>query len=360
MQARAARLPFLRRKVRREGEALFDLVQGFVSSQVLLAVVELRLCHRLMEAPAHPADLVATTGIPCDRLTQLFQAAAAVGLLRRRRDGLFDVTPRGAALTGVPGLEAMISHHGAFYRDMGDPLALLRGDGPTELAELWPYVFGHGRDEDPARARRYSRLMEDSQALVAQDTLSAVSLSGVRRLLDVGGGTGVFAEAAATVTPGLRATVFDLAPVVDAARERLDAGAHAGQIETVAGSFRSDALPDGHDAVSLVRVLYDHRDDTVAELLARVRDALPPGGRVIVSEPMSGGAVPDRATDVYFAFYTMAMGTGTVRSQARIAAMLRAAGFEKVRRHRSGRPYVTSVVEARRRSGDPASGIVDR
>jgi demethylspheroidene O-methyltransferase len=106
-------------------------------------------------------------------------------------------------------------------------------------------------------------------------------------------------------------------------------------------------LPRGADAISLVRVLYDHADETVALLLRRVREALPPGGRVIVSEPMTGGARPSRPGDTYFALYTMAMGTGRTRSAEEIAALLTAAGFAEVVIRPTRRPFVTSVVEAR-------------
>ena len=100
----------------------------------------------------------------------------------------------------------------------------------------------------------------------------------------------------------------------------------------------------GADTICLVRVLYDHSDDTVEALVAAVFAALPPGGRLIVSEPMSGGDRPDPATDTYFALYTLAMGTGRTRSAARIGALLRGAGFTAVRGHRTHRPFVTSVV----------------
>ena len=80
--------------------------------------------------------------------------------------------------------------------------------------------------------------------------------------------------------------------------------------------------------------------------LAALLLALPPRGRILVSEPMSGGARPDRATDVYFAVYTLAMRTGRTRSAAEIAQHLRAAGFCAIAPARSLRPYVTSVIEA--------------
>ena len=74
--------------------------------------------------------------------------------------------------------------------------------------------------------------------------------------------------------------------------------------------------------------------------------ALPPGGRLVVSEPMTGGARPSRAGDVYFAIYTMAMGTGRARSAAEIGALISKAGFGEVRQVPTYRPYVTSVVTA--------------
>jgi demethylspheroidene O-methyltransferase len=95
-----------------------------------------------------------------------------------------------------------------------------------------------------------------------------------------------------------------------------------------------------------VRVLYDHADDTITALLRAVFTSLPPGGRVVVSEPMSGGDSPDRATDVYFSVYTLAMQTGRTRSGAEIARMLRNAGFSDPIILQGFRPFVTSVVTA--------------
>ncbi|MFZ5963585.1 methyltransferase [Thalassococcus sp. BH17M4-6] len=338
---------FLTRAIaRREGAELFDIVQGFVQSQVLYALVELRILHRLSDGPCSSGALAQGTGITPDRMARLLQAGAALRLITRRRNGDFAIARKGAALLGVPGLEQMIRHHDVFYRDMADPVALLRGEVQTELAEFWPYVFGAHGAVDPEVTHTYSELMAQSQGLVAQDTLRSVSLRGVAHLLDVGGGFGAFATAAAKATPDLKVTLFDLPHVAVEAEKRIAASGLSDQISAQAGSFRDDPLPRDVDAISLIRVLYDHADDTVAALLSKIYDTLPAGGQLIVSEPMSGGARPDPAGDVYFAFYTMAMRTGTVRSAERIAALCSHAGFTDVSMPRAARPYVTSVVTA--------------
>jgi demethylspheroidene O-methyltransferase len=341
-----ARVPLLRRVVRAEGAALFDLMQGFVRSQVLSALVETRLLHRLAEAPAQPGPLSVLTGLPEDRLRILLQAGAAMGLLRRRRDGAFGLARRGAAFVGVPGLEDLVRHHAVLYADLSDPVAFFRGATDPDLARFWPYVLGGQGGAD--QALRYSDLMAQTQALVAEDTLDALPLTDVRHLMDVGGGTGAFLRAAHARHPSLDLTLFDLPAVVAGAR--LPPGARV-----VPGSFRTDPLPRGADAISLIRVLYDHADATVAALLRAAHDALPRGGRLIVSEPMSGGALPDPQTDVYFAVYTLAMRTGRTRSADEIAALARAAGFEAVKPLSSLRPYVTCALTARAEGGPDAS-----
>ncbi|NCQ22850.1 MAG: SAM-dependent methyltransferase [Rhodobacteraceae bacterium CG17_big_fil_post_rev_8_21_14_2_50_63_15] len=340
----ASGFPLTRGLARRDGAEIFDIVQGFVQSQVLSALVELEVFHRMAEAPQAPADLARRAGLSEDRMAILLQAGAALGLLKRRRDGRFSLARKGAAILGVPGLEAMIRHHRAFYADMADPVALLRGRDETELARFWPYVFGAAAEVEPEVARRYSDLMAQSQALVAQDVLRMLPLAGVRHLLDVGGGSGAFLQAVAMRYPDLKLTLFDLPEVLPVAQARLAEAGLAARIVLAPGSFRADDLPGGCDAVSLIRVLYDHDDATVAALLRRVFTALDPGGRLIVAEPMAGGARPERAGDVYFAFYTMAMGTGRARSAARITELCGAAGFTPVKAPKVTRPYVTSAL----------------
>lgn len=341
----AARFPLTRGMVRRDGAALFDIVAGFCHSQALFAFVAFGMPDRLMQGPATTESLALRAAVPPERMAVLLRAAASLGLVRERR-GLWHIARRGAALAGVPGLQGMIRHHAVLYRDLSDPVAFFRGEVQTELADFWPYVFGAGAAADPAQAAAYSRLMAKSQALVAADTLATVDLRGVRVLMDVGGGSGAFLAAALRAAPAVQGVLFDLPAVVPAASERLGAPDLAGRVRIVPGSFRDDPLPGGADAISLVRVLYDHADTTVRALLGAVRAALPPGGRLIVSEPMTGGAAPERAGDAYFALYCMAMRTGRARSQDEIAGLLAEAGFTAIRTPAARRPFVTSVVEA--------------
>ena len=340
----AARFPLTRRIGRSEGEAMFGLVAGFCHSQILQALVEFKIPQMLLQHELTADALAQEADAPLDRMHVLLSGAVAIGILKRRKSGRYALTTRGAALAGVPGLAGMIAHHDVLYLDLADPVAFFRGEVETELAEFWPYVFGADGATDSHVTATYSQLMADSQVLVAEDTLASVSMAGVRRIMDVGGGSGAFLGAVAAAYPTLQMTLFDLPAVVPTAQARFDNMGLADRVTIAPGSFRDDPLPQGADLISLVRVLYDHSDETVTALLRAVYDALPDGGSVLISEPMTGGDRPERAGDAYFALYCMAMRTGKARSADEIAGFLDRAGFVDLQRPKPRRPFITSIV----------------
>ena len=92
--------------------------------------------------------------------------------------------------------------------------------------------------------------------------------------------------------------------------------------------------------------MYDHEDSTVELLLRRIYEALPKGGSLLITEPMSGGGKAMRSSDCYFSFYTMAMTTGKVRSFYEHKAILEKVGFSRVKKHRGSASFITQVITA--------------
>ncbi|WP_116132315.1 methyltransferase [Tropicimonas sp. IMCC34043] len=339
----ARRLPVLRGIARRNGQDVFDLMSGFVYSQVLSACVELDLLAAVAEAPRAVDDLAAATGVSPARMETLCNAAAALEILTLRQGGRYGLGRLGAPVLSVPGLAVMIRHHALLFRDLADPVALLRGETDTELAAFWPYVGG-GKSPDAPTAAAYSDVMAASQALVAEETLRALDLRGIRSVMDLGGGDGSFLIRLAQRWPDCDLRLFDLPEVAARAAQRFEREGVAAT--AIGGSFDDAALPKGAEAITLVRVLYDHDDDRVERILALAFEALAPGGKIVISEPMAGGRHPSRAGDAYFGFYTMAMTTGRPRSVEAHMEMLKSAGFTGLRASQGTWPFVTSVVTA--------------
>ena len=348
----------VRSEARRRARALFDLCAGFVYSQVLLACVRLRLFETLRaEGPLPAAALAARLGLEEAAALRLLGAAASLDLVARRGGGRFALGPLGAAMVGNVGLAAMVEHHATLYADLQDPVALLRGErggAATGLSRLWSYA-GAGR---PAALRaadvaEYSALMAASQAMIAEEVLDAAPLRRHRRLLDVGGGEGVFLAAAAARAPHLGLMLFDLPAVADRARAHLAQAGLAGRAEAIGGDVLRDPLPGGADLVSLVRVLHDHDDAAALAILRAVRRALPPDGALLLAEPMARTPGAEPAGEAYFGFYLLAMGQGRPRTAEEIGALLRAAGFGRARLLRTRTPLLVRAMLARRRRDIP-------
>lgn len=340
-QSWAARFPLTRRQSRKDAEQLFDLVAGFTYSQILYLAVDTGLLTALRGGPERTDALARKLGMSIDAMDLLCQGAASLKLIEKRGDSRFRLARLGAATLGVPGLTQMIRHHDMFYRDLSDPKALLAGQRDTKLAAFWPYVKNETSSADVAA--EYTDLMANSLAMVAEETLNVVDLSDATHILDIGGSSGGFLKAVRARYASPRLAVLDLPEVI----ATLPGGLAEHQIELWPGSFK-DPLPEGPDTISLIRVLYDHDDQTVNDLLANVFASLPPGGQVVISEPMSGGARPDRFGDVYFALYTRAMKTGKTRSAEAISTMLSQQGFEKIQIHKGARSFITCCLSARR------------
>ncbi len=105
-------------------------------------------------------------------------------------------------------------------------------------------------------------------------------------------------------------------------------------------------MPRGADIVSLIRVIHDHDDAAALTILRAARAALPPGGTLLLAEPMAGtrGAEPVGA---YFNFYLLAMGSGRPRRAEELMALMREAGFSRVRPIATRRPMLARVLVGR-------------
>jgi len=321
---------------------------GFVYSQALAACVRLKLFDMLAGGPRGVTELSRNMQLTEDAAMRLLKAAAALDLTQALPDGRFALGQLGAAMIGNPALAAMVEHHAMLYADLADPVAMLRCtlESP-QLKAFWAYAKNpQAAASAPGQVRAYSELMAASQDMVAREVLDSCSLGRYRRLLDIGGGEGVFLSAAGARHPKLALMLFDLPVVAARAAQRFEAAGLAGRATAFGGDFFADPLPQGADIVSLVRVLHDHDDDFALAILRRIHAALPKGGTLLLAEQMSGTKGAKPSGDAYFGFYLAAMGSGRPRTADEIALLLHQAGFSRIRPSANNTPLVVRILLA--------------
>lgn len=332
---------------RRRATTLFDLVAGFTYSQTLLCVVESGLCELLADGAVDEHTIADRVELSPDATRRLLRAAAALELVEEVGERRWMLGEHGAALAANPGVQAMIRHHRLLYADLADPMALLRRDrsAPTALSRFWSYAGNPEAARETAGAvAEYSALMAASQALVAEQALAAYDFGRHRAVLDIGGGHGAFAQAIAQAHADLRLGIVDLPGVLQGTATRLAANGLEGRITLHPADFFHSPLPAGYDCLTLVRILHDHDDPAALEILRAARSAMPPGGRLLIVEPLAETRGARGMGDAYFGWYLWAMGSGRPRRRREIEALAASAGFRTFSKRTTHLPTVASVL----------------
>ena len=340
----ASRTPIIRGIARRRAAAQFDMIAGFIYSQILMAFVQAGLIEFLQGHLRSADEIAEHTGLSPDATDRLLRAGQSLQIAESPQAGLWTLGEAGAPLSANEGAMAMIRHHHLLYSDLADPLAMLAKNRreETALSAYWTYA---SKDQSKEGATGYSALMAATQPMVSQQIIDAYDFAAHKQMLDIGGGSGAFVAAIAGAAPTLRFGIFDLPEVIAGAQQRLAGGRTT---DYYPGSFKETPVPNGYDLITLVRILHDHDDSVAQALLSKIYAALPDGGHLLIVEPMADSASAKRMGDAYFGLYLWAMGSGRARSAAELRRMLAAAGFGTIKTVKTALPIITSALVAKK------------
>jgi hypothetical protein len=140
----------------------------------------------------------------------------------------------------------------------------------------------------------------------------------------VAGGQGFFLRCVLEGNPGVKGVLFDQPHVVEAGRAAMAGANLAERCDVVGGDF-FEAVPAGADGYVLSWIIHDWDEERGLAILANVRRAIAPGGRLLLIESViPEGDVPhfSKVLDGFL----MALG-GIERTEAEYAALLARAGF---------------------------------
>ncbi|OUV99902.1 MAG: hypothetical protein CBD16_07255 [Betaproteobacteria bacterium TMED156] len=336
--------------VKSQANQIFDLVSGFVYSQILFACISLDLLEKLRGGPVKLSNLAEICSVDLPEMQRLIDGAKALGIVETRENDLIGLGIKGILILTKPSISALIKHHSTFYKDLIDPVALLRKQrNSTALGSFWPYASNEKHEDfcfSEEIIRNYSEVMSISQPLVSEQICSAYKFYKHKKILDLGGGQATFAINLAKKYPNLKISVFDLPQVSKIAGEKICNSGFESQIKVYQGSFLRDPIPKGYDLITLIRVLYDHPDKNLKVILASAKKSLQTSGKLLIAEPMAGEAGTGRMSDAYFGMYLLAMGKGLPRSHKRIHFLLKEAGFSSVRSIKVTLPIQTGLIVA--------------
>jgi (2Fe-2S) ferredoxin/2-polyprenyl-3-methyl-5-hydroxy-6-metoxy-1,4-benzoquinol methylase len=307
-------------------DELQQTIRGFQESRVILTALELDAFTAVGEG-ATAAEAASRMTTDARATAMLLDALTAMNLLVKH-DGRY----RNTAVSGryfVAGsrddARAGLLHTANLWATWSNLTECVR----TGTAVGSPDVEHRDAEWKRSFIAAMDRGAREQAALVAR----AVGTEGVKRMLDVGGGSGAYAIAFATAGAHVHADVFDLADVLPLTEEYIARSSLSDRVHARAGDLRRDRFGEGYDVVLVSSICHMLGEEENRDLIARCHAAINPGGRIVIKDFL---LQPDKAGPKFAALFSLNMLVGTRSgasySEQEYARWLAAAGFQDVRR----------------------------
>lgn len=324
---------------------VIQMAGGLVVARAVYALAELAIADHLKDGPRSADELAQATGAHAPSLYRLLRSMSGFGFFVEEADHRFSLTPLGAALqSDAPG------HARSSVRCLAGPVAwdsfsellhsVKTGESGMERAH-GKSVFDY-LSTAPEQAAIFNETMIGFHGAEPPAVASAYDFSGIRKIVDVGGGTGNLLTTILLANPELRGVLYDLPHVASEARRQIEIKGLSDRCEVIEGSFFESA-PGGGDAYILSHIIHDWDEAKCLTILENCRKAMGGRGRLLLVEmviPEGNDFHPGKLLDLMM----LAITGGRERSEGEYAALLAKAGFNLTRVVSTQSPV--SVIEA--------------
>ncbi|HVO56513.1 MAG TPA: methyltransferase [Dongiaceae bacterium] len=262
---------------------MLEMLGGQYIVGALASIAELQIPDLVKDGPKSAAELAEKVGANPQNLFRLMRAAASVGVLAEGADGKFAQTPLSEVLCSdaKPSLRGFAAMHGREWLTNGwGNLTHTVRTGKRVLAEQYGNDLFQFFAQNPEEAKIFNQAMTDLSAVDGPALASTYSFEGLNSVVDIGGGVGLLLATVLHKNPHLRGTLMDMPHVIESAKT----GPLHGVLDRcgfVSGDMFKK-VPVGHDAYMMRHIIHDWPDDRCIQLLKACREAVNPGGKLLV------------------------------------------------------------------------------
>jgi precorrin-6B methylase 2 len=306
-------------------DELNERIRGFQESRVVLTALELDVFTAVGDGAG--AVEVATWLHADPRSTEMLLNTLASLRLLVKREGVFHNSPETARYFTAGSRDnarPALLHTAHLWQRWSTLTDCVRAGTAVARDE----IAGRGQDWTEAFIAAMHRNASERAPLVVR----AVGAENVRRMLDVGGGSGAYSIAFAQANPALRADILDLSTVEPIAQRHIEAAGVVDRVKVRAGDLRRDSLGEGYDLVFVSAICHMLSSGENLDLLRRGREALRTGGRIVIQDFILEA---DKTAPRFAALFALNMLVGTnggsSYSEPEYTTWLGEAGFREIR-----------------------------
>ena len=322
-------------------QALIQMLTGAWVTQLVAAAVRLGIPDRLaVGQPQSGGRLAAALGVDAAALTRVMRALASIGVLKEMPPGQYLLTPVGERLrSDQPGSmrDFFLAETDEVHRRSWDRLvdAVKTGQPQPQAVFGLPVFDYYGKHMD--EGEQFGRAMQNVSAMAADGVIANYDFSNARLIVDVGGGNGSFVRAILKHQRAARGVIFDLPYIEAQAVESLRHDALSERCRFEGGDFFKSVAAGG-DIYLMKFILHDWTDAESQRILAAVRSAIAPGGRLLVVEMLVPEAIEPGFVQL-MDINMLVMTGGRERTASEYGALFASAGFRLARTIPTGTPF---------------------
>ena len=330
------------------GAQLLAILFGFIGTKALSLAAKLGIADMLKDGPQSVTELARLAHCQPQPLYRLLRALAGSGVFAEEKEGHFRLTPTAELLrSDAPGsLRGFAIYFGAdWHWRVWEDLEYSVREGKPSFEQIYGMPMFEYLPKNPEQAGVFNDAMTSFSAATSAALLEANNFSGIKKLVDVGGGHGFMLTSILEKYPEMQGIVFDAPPVIDGARKQIAARGLKARCEAVAGNF-FESVPAGGDAYVMKHIIHDWDDEKALKILRNCHQAMTPDGRIFIIEMV----IPEGNTPSIGKLLDLAMLVflhSFERTEDEYRALYEQAGFELTRVVATNSPY--SVIEGVRR-----------
>jgi ubiquinone/menaquinone biosynthesis C-methylase UbiE len=274
---------------------------GFMGARVVITANSLGVFDRL-RGPSSAGTVARALKTDLRATEILLDALTGIGLLRKGTDGRYRNTPAAARYLVRGGRlyqGDIIRHAATMWENFSMLDQVVKTGRPAK----------RGRQHEGQSLEAFIMGMHNLTVLRTDSLVRAIGLEGVKTMLDLGGGPGT--NAIAMARKGVTATLFDLPETVAIAKKVARREKVQG-LRFISGDFHADSIGSGYDLILVSQIFHAFSVEENIALLRKCREALNPGGRVVVQEfPIDGS----RTAPPQSALFSINMLVGTAQGR---------------------------------------------
>jgi SAM-dependent methyltransferase len=314
--------------------SLYRMRDGLMAVDLLAAAVShLNLFTWLADHPSTLGAMVVQFGIQTRPAEVLLALTGALGLTTQA-GGVYHLTLRAREhlVEGSP--YCLKPYYDTLQKrpQTLECLEVLRSGKPANWGSAHSAAWAQAMESD-AFADEFTAAMDCRGVVLAPALARRLALEESQALLDVGGGSGVYACAMVATHPHLRAAVYEKAPVDRIAARAIGRRGYGERVEVLCGDMFAEPWPTGFDVVLLSNVVHDWDEPEVKNLLARAAAALPSGGLLVVHDAFLNAQKNGPLPVAQYSVLLMHSTEGRCYSVGEMRAWLEEVGLEWVEHH---------------------------